>query len=783
MTAGMKRFFPAAFISLMVFIILGLPLLQNQTLFWGTPALQFVGWRLQAWELLKQGQMPWWNPMNGMGAPLVANYQSALFYPPGWILFPMAAGWGASGVAWGLTFLTLLHLIWAGAGMARLMRKLRFGLLEQAIAGMAFAMSGFFIARLGFFSMIWTGAWLPWLVAEAQSLAGQTSIGDDRSPKRFRDWFPSASCIVVMALLLLAGHAQLAWYSLLLSAAWIVFFGYRSRGIKGMLHALCIFIQAGFLAGLIAAIQLVPTAEYLMVSQRASEYGYESALAYSMWPWRLLTLLTPDLFGNPGEGTYWGFGAFWEDAIYVGLIPLLLAIRSLANVFSKKNTEPFAQDARAMTTWGWSVVGISVLFALGKHTPVFPFLYRYIPTFDMFQAPTRFMFLAEFALALLAGIGAARWNSPVGRGLYWSRLATAGSAAVAIGAGIGWAYLRGVEQTFVRAFALAGVLGLAYGLLTLFIPLTGRRRAVWTSIVLIVIAVDLIGFALPANPFVPASFYSNSRFEGAERLNSHRVYLPEADEYLLKFKRFLRFRDFRPVEKWTNLWQTGLPNGNLVTGIRSANNFDPLVPDRYAKWRIAVDSTTGAARSTMLNWMDVAWLGQYAPAQKGGVNFTENMPVSFLHWFPCADFADSAEAALQMVMARVNNAKDLPVDKAVVEGENKPITNCSIRSKPELRLKEQTAQRLVVMVASDDAGYLMVSQTVYPGWRVSVDGVERDLLVVNAIFQGVRLDAGQHEVLFEYRPQWLAWAAAASLLGLLVLAVLVKIQARSMTGM
>jgi len=61
--------------------------LTGKALFWGTPALQFVPWRDFAWNILKSGNLPLWNPMLGMGAPLIANYQSAIFYPPNWLLF------------------------------------------------------------------------------------------------------------------------------------------------------------------------------------------------------------------------------------------------------------------------------------------------------------------------------------------------------------------------------------------------------------------------------------------------------------------------------------------------------------------------------------------------------------------------------------------------------------------------------------------------------------------------------------------------------------------------
>ncbi|NIT61083.1 MAG: hypothetical protein GWN00_34235, partial [Aliifodinibius sp.] len=84
-----------------------------------------------------------------------------------------------------------------------------------------------------------------------------------------------------------------------------------------------------FIAIALAAIQLLPTFEYLLESQRSAAVDFDFAMNYSFWPWRFLSLLTPDLFGNPALGDYWGFANYWEDAIYIGLIPFVLAVAAL----------------------------------------------------------------------------------------------------------------------------------------------------------------------------------------------------------------------------------------------------------------------------------------------------------------------------------------------------------------------------------------------------------------------------------------------------------------------
>ena len=159
--------------------------------------------------------------------------------------------------------------------------------------------------------------------------------------------------------------------------------------------------------------------------------------------------------------------AFWEDAAYLGLLGILLAIAAL--ILKNK-----PQEQRSLVWFLFGAIVVSFLLALGDNTPIFPWLYRHVPSFDMFQAPARYLIWAQFALALLAGLGVIGWRRPEGRALYWSRLGTMSAFAVMVGAGIGAWFLAGkgitfgeVKPTFVPAFAWAGLWGLGAGALNL----------------------------------------------------------------------------------------------------------------------------------------------------------------------------------------------------------------------------------------------------------------------------------------------------------------------------
>ena len=71
------------------------------------PVAAFLPWYALGTEALRAGRLPLWNPLGFGGMPLLANYQSAVLYPPRLLHL-------AFGLAWGTTLLVLLKLWWCG---------------------------------------------------------------------------------------------------------------------------------------------------------------------------------------------------------------------------------------------------------------------------------------------------------------------------------------------------------------------------------------------------------------------------------------------------------------------------------------------------------------------------------------------------------------------------------------------------------------------------------------------------------------------------------------------
>ncbi len=754
-------------------VILFSPIIfTGKALFWGVPSTQFIPWWSLAWEYVRAGSAPLWNPYSGMGAPLLANYQSAIFYPPHWFYLLMDSIGGITWMAWTQAILVTIHLIWAGIGMVIFIRRLGLNEVAQIIGGLAYGMSGYLVARAGFFSINASAAWLPWMMVAVTDISeiyindGKYSISDGGSHQRklVRSIkFKRHSIFsIYLGLLLLSGHAQTTWYILIFVSSWCVYLFVSSDRARILRTAAPTLIVAACFGVLLSAIQLLPTAEYLFQSQRASAVDYELAMSYSFWPWHFLTFLAPGLFGNPVQGNYWGYGNYWEDAVYIGLLPFILAVSGIL-LWVRDKVRGLRSSIKVFFI---TVIVVVPILALGRNTSIFPWLYKNIPTFDMFQAPTRLMILVVFSLAVLAAYSADGWRRPYGRALYWTRLSLMGSIAIVAGSAMASWLFRfldiNVEPSITTATLLTGILAFGSVLLTLFAPGTSNNKKAksklsgfWNWAVGIFVAGDLLIAGWGLNPGVSVDFY---KFEGLREslkqsaYSDGRIYLSRTDEEYLKFDRFFRFDTFNPFTEggsWIALRESLLPNLNVIDRIPSANNFDPLVPSRYAKWMATVESSSGERKENLLRVMNVSIIEQVDKNSNGDLKFIPSTSFRRIRWVPCSIRVNSGEEALRIIT-------DSDVDfeaKVILEGEPTQ-TDDSCKGDDDTKLVElrNDPRNMKLEVEAKQDGYLFIADTWYPGWKAYLDGEKVEILRANYLFKAIPVRAGHHEVEMVYKP-------------------------------
>ncbi|HID65071.1 MAG TPA: hypothetical protein EYP49_20320, partial [Anaerolineae bacterium] len=708
------------------------------------------------------------------------------------------------------------------------------------VAALSYMFSGFLISRPGFLSMTSATPWLPLLFCLAERLVSQQRLS-------------SALLLgLALGLQLLAGHAQLWYYGLWAVAAYVLVRGWqlksphrsnwtgnppteppdyesgRSEGCPPGGSGTCsgwIYNPAASIAGVwlllalavlvglgVVAVQLLPTAELALLSQRQGGAEYEFAMTYSFWPWRLITLLAPDFFGNPARGDYWGYATYWEDCGYIGVLPLLLALLAVSTCLGRKRRQSTRHASR--TTLHASLVPffsllclLSLLLALGKNLPLYPLAFRWVPGFGFFQAPARFLYLYTLGMATLAGLGAdlmrpsRKLKRVSGYGVVLGLAILLATVAVRL------LPLPPVKSTFVSASARFAVLLTIASLLLLCrgkaeswfrgIKLP-HRLGFWQALVIAFIAADLITFGRALNPTTEPRLYELPTTGGAflkGEDGDHRIFTFSGSDYDLKFKKYLLFDDFGPGEvDWLmGLRETLVPNLALSEGLFSANNFDPLVVSCYERLmqevdkglprqierdlRRTVDENRLPVALRLLSLMNVKYILDYGEIPglnlvfADGVRIYRNddaLPRAYV--VPQAQvMPDDEELLAELLSQTFDPRRTVLLSPARSQESISPHHLFNLQSptsnrQPPIPLSPEYSPNAVkVEVSLNQDGYLVLSDTYYPGWRAYVDGEEKEILRANYAFRAVPLESGQHTVLFKYDPLSFKMGLAISL--------------------
>lgn len=722
-------------------------LLAGETLFWGLPTLQFYPWREYAFDQLRAGHLPAWNPYLGGGAPLLANYQTAIFYPPNWL-------WLVVPGTLAMSLSAVLHIVWAWLGMWQFGGALRLSLWGRATSAFAFAFSGYLIARLGSFPTANAGAWLPWLFWLALRV-----LHDRRAPDV--SWLALA-----FALQVLSGHAQTTFYGAVglgLFALWVLLWTLRRDALRTRVLALAL-VGAGLLLGvLIAAVQVLPTAEYLRESQRSNGLDYDTLTNLSYHPIRLLTLLSPDLFGTPADGSTLTEGLYFEDAAYIGFVPLLAALAAVWAWGRGLRTRRVSPDLHDVPFWALLAL-MGFFFAAGKYNPLFQTLYDHVPTFDAFREPVRWLILPVFALAVLAGIGVEQW----GRGphvVFWSRLAGAGGGAMAVMALAGL-LAGGFSSTLeVLAWGLV-VLGswmVIAALLTLVQPqppLAGSP-VLWRAVVLVFVALDLAWLATGLNPTVPVSFFDARPAETQHgrvywfRDYQHTVTFgaDESDqESSAALEGYFDVSDYRiAVRRRDELRESLLPNITLLDRIPALSNNDPLLPGYHSAYLDLIEDL-GPESGALLRAAGVGQVLGVVPTGWQSADRTAALApdVPPLAWLVAEARWLASDGALEVALR--DPAWD-PAQIVLLAGllRTQPAGEVGSPEPGEVALRVDRPDERHFRVITERAAYLVITEMWYPGWSVTVNGEPAELHRANLAFMAVAVPPGASDVVLRYR--------------------------------
>ncbi len=667
------------------------------------------------------GRFPTWNPYHLAGYPQIATLQAGFFYPPHllYVVLPTHIALAVSHSA---------HLVFVAVSTALLLRRLGATPIASALAAVVFTLRGAVQWWLLWPAMLEAGSWLPLGCIAVIALCEGCGL--------------RAGCLLAfsVAMTLLAGHVQVAGYLLwawgtLLCAMLIG--GRRARA--GFVPILSQFGAALMLGAGIAAVQLLPSFELTLSGTR--EMGTVPVL-------QVLTM---------GTGGFRSLAdAISRSQFSSGIVALALVPAAL-----------LSGRYRALSLWA-AGLGIATFALASVSSEAGVELYRAIPGIGWFRSPRRILFLSNFCVALLAGIGldALANRSPqraapiasvfTGLGLAIAAARDGEYAPAALAMGVtasAFCVWRG-PAPLVRPACVAL---LAMGTIDLYLAGSISGRLPYTARAAAQYHVDADFWRTLASELGPdravwlplarsrdlklAGSYGLRRLDDFEPLNlrRHSQYFtyfqlgksrdPEAKSYFAGAV----FPERRVVERLLTAEMQGMASRRRLLDIAAVRFF--VTPDQQSPMN----------RAAAKHFIAAAGLSQPRQVKNFGVSRNPNaVPRAFV------TYRTRRAPEVDSLLAQMSDPGFDPLAASYVEGEfalaDEPRAGHEVRIiRDELTVVEIDAELLA-------PGLLVLADSYYPGWTASVDGSPATIYATNYLFRGVPVSAGAHRIRFEYRP-------------------------------
>lgn len=133
----------------------------------------------------------------------------------------------------------------------------------------------------------------------------------------------------------------------------------------------------------------------------------------------------------------------------------------------------------------------------------------------------------------------------------------------------------------------------------------------------------------------------------------------------------------------------------------------------------------------------------------------------------------SPDEALRLVLETPPEGDEVVLEQAP-DPADAAASGCEAASDDRVELTRDDPEEVRVRVASACPGYLVLADTLVPGWSATLDGADAAILHGDYAFRAVRVPAGEHEVVFRYRAPGLRLGAALSLAGVVLLVALLS---------
>ncbi|NBU63523.1 MAG: hypothetical protein EBS29_03315 [Chloroflexia bacterium] len=717
-------------------------------------------------ELLA-GRLPLWNPYLFAGTPFLAEANTSVFYPINWLFVILPTAYAFGLVAW-------LHITITAIASWLLGRFSGVSAYASLLVALVAFGNGFVALWVSIPDIGGVIAWAPVVMIGALWLAHAIGHGNIYRQSQAALLFVGANLMAWLA------QPDTSFYVTVISGCTLFVVAWQDQ--RARMHVVLLWaIGCACLFVALFLPQLLPTLEFSNTVTR-SVGGRVSVTGF-------ITPFFPEFYTSWHQLGDWGVhGTDSKAEHYIGLIPLGLFIWGM-----------WFGAGRMIRLW----TGIAVLVWMFSFSS--PSFWYWIPIVSQFNDLARCLVLGLIGMGVVAAHALDRVIRaiPHERDVWLRRWALLW--AMFMLAGILW--MRLIQPTFFWQ-AIHSLHGMGWiialssiGALVLVFTVAQRWKK-WAMVALFLVAGgDLWWYWAPFQTFqYPQQMYRPTPDllrEIPVQITNDLIMPPTRMQNFLQAQKGI----FRIFSADYPFYQA---NTAMVAQLQDIRGFESLMWGKYAqfvrRWEgkthnepIGVSVYITGASATP-QWLDITnvrfvlfkphsplitkFPGLRLVHQSDEGSIYENLNVLprayFVHQVELFDNVEDAYRRLRdpkfPIHTAVTSIDAVPALDAPQIGEMVPTITSYLAT--EVRINAQPKSRAL----------LVLSDTNYPGWHVSVDGVEQPIIyTVNGVFRGVVLSAGNHDVRFWYWPKSFAiglWALFGALCVILAAIVYLIVRRR-----
>lgn len=368
-----KRQFALVFI----FILIGFWQISTfqYTLKWDAIDLT-LPWRYFTSDALRNGLLPWWNPFQRLG--FVHGSMPETWYPIA-LLLSLIRPYDA--IALNLEY--LIHIFIASTGFFHLARA--FGIQHQSAlwGALCFPLSGFFVGNAQHMGWIVAGAWMPHVFAYYVRFL------------RTSRWLFGLYAVVSFFMLATGGYVPFVVVTTYILAGLSIRHLYVKKFSADSFIRLAKWTTLCFF---LCCLILICYLELQSHITRSEAVDVSETLLGTLRLKHLISFILPYMTVKGGYAYWQGDQSMMN--LYIGLLPLIVALLSLKNIRSH------------FYSYLWLGAVISISLTLAAELP-FRMWLNAVPPFDQFRFPSLFRYFTILSLLLLATSYIEKWTKEV----------------------------------------------------------------------------------------------------------------------------------------------------------------------------------------------------------------------------------------------------------------------------------------------------------------------------------------------------------------------------------